>query len=68
MTEVTAAENCTLYPLDELVAARVTGDLDLHDAIIVATALVYRDVLGEAVAMVTKDEKIANSGLIPVVW
>ncbi len=62
------AENCSLYPLDELVAARISGELDLHDAIIVATALVYRERVNEEVAIVTRDEKIAQSGLIPVIW
>ncbi|MBI3177630.1 MAG: PIN domain-containing protein [Chloroflexi bacterium] len=68
LTEIASAENCTVYPLDERVAAHVSGNLDLHDAIIVGTAIVYRDVLGKEVAIVTRDEMIARSGLVPVVW
>ena len=68
LSDVASAENCTVYPLDERVAALVSGDLDLHDAIIVATAIIYRDMLGEPVAVVTRDEMIAQSGLVPVVW
>jgi len=39
------AVNCVLYPLDEQVAMRIPPWLNIHDAIIVATALVYRDML-----------------------
>ena len=42
--------------------------LDIHDAIIVATAIVYRDVLDEDVALITKDSEITDSHLIPIVW
>jgi len=65
---VASASNCTVYPLDERVADSIPGDLELHDAIVVATALVYRDVLGEEVAIITKDKSITESGLAPVVW
>ena len=43
-------------------------ELDIHDAIIVATAKVFRDVLGEEVRIITKNAQIAASGLIPIVW
>jgi len=42
--------------------------LDIHDAIIVATALFHRDDLGETVAVITRDAMIAASGLVPIVW
>ena len=45
-----AASNCVLYPLDEQVAMRIPTGLNIHDAIIVATALVYRDILHESIA------------------
>ena len=35
---------------------------DIHDRIICGTALVYRDLLGEAVKILTKDEGIRDSG------
>jgi len=66
--EVASAENCTVYPLDEVIASNISGDLELHDAIIVATALIYRDTLGETVAIVTRDERITRSGIVTVVW
>ena len=62
------AGNCTVYPLDESVVRHLPAELDIHDAIIVATGIVFRDVLGESVAVVTRDEKITESGLIDTVW
>ena len=63
-----AAVNCVLYPLDEQVAMRIPTGLNIHDAIIVATALVYRDILHEPVAVITKNGEITRSGLIETVW
>ena len=63
-----AADNVVVYPLDEQVVDKLPTALDIHDGIIVATALLYRDVLRQEVAVVTKDEMIAGSGLINVIW
>ncbi len=63
-----AVSNCILYPLDEQVVNRIPLGLNIHDAIIVATALVYRDLLLESVAVITKDGEITRSGLIETVW
>src|SRR5437016_143544 len=40
-----AAANCIAYPLDEQVVSLIPTSLNIHDAIIVATALVYKDIL-----------------------
>ena len=63
-----AADDVVVYPLDEQVVDKLPTALDIHDEIIVATALLYRDVLRQEVAVVTKDEMIAGSGLINVIW
>jgi len=65
---ITSAENCVIYPLDETVIDHIPTSLDIHDAIIVATALVFRDVLEENTAVITKDGKIGTSGLVNVIW
>ena len=67
-TRLIAANNVVVYPLDEQVVDKLPTALDIHDGIIVATALLYRDVLRQEVAVVTKDEMIAGSGLINVIW
>ena len=63
-----SASNCVLYPLDEQVAMRIPTGLNIHDAIIVATAFVYRDILNEPAAVITKNGEITRSRLIDTVW
>lgn len=65
---VSRAENCTIYPLDEAVVERLPLSLNIHDALIVATALVFRDVLKKDVAVITKDEEITRSGTVRALW
>ena|ERR1043166_4517409 len=67
-SSLVAASNCGLYPLDEQVAMLILTRLNMHDAIIVATALVYRDILHESVAVITKNGEITHSCLIETVW
>lgn len=63
-----AAANCLAYPLDELVVSMIPTSLNIHDAIIVATALVYKNILKLPVEIVTKDTEIKTSGLVPTCW
>lgn len=65
---VIAARNCTIYPLDEAVVAKMPTTLEIHDAIIVATGLVIQESLGEKVAVITRDEAIVNAGGINTLW
>lgn len=60
--------NCAIYPLDEEVVDRIPENLNIHDAIITATALVYREVMGQQVKLITKDRRIRDSKLIDVLW
>lgn len=66
--EIVSASNCTVYPIDEQIVALTPTNLNIHDAIIVATGLVYRDVFGLPTAVVTRDEEIEKSALIQTVW
>jgi len=65
---ILTATNCVAYPLDEQVVEHIPTNLDIHDAIVVATALVYRDVLRQQVTVITKDEAIRQSRLVEVLW
>lgn len=65
---VQGSSNCAVYPLDDVVAQRAPKTLDIHDAIIVATALVVRDSLDPDTALVTCDQQVTASGLIQVIW
>ena len=68
LAHMAGAANCLVYPLDGAVVERLPTTLNIHDAIIVATAFVFRDVLSESTAVVTKDADITASGLINVLW
>jgi len=68
LSQVANSSNCIVYPLDEEVVSRVSANVNIHDAIIVATGLVFKDLIGHDVAVVTKDELIKQSNLIRTVW
>ena len=67
-SQIINARNCTVYPLDEEVVSHIPLNLDIHDAIICATAIVFRDLLGHEVKIVTKDEAIIKAGIVETVW
>ncbi len=60
--------NCSVHPLDEAVLELFPSGLDIHDAVIVGTALVYRDVLKQPTQLISRDQAIADSRLIDVLW
>ena len=68
LSEVASSSNCTVYPLDEEIVSRISTNLNIHDAIIVATGLLFRDLMGHDVAIITKDKAIRSSNLINTVW
>ena len=68
LSQVANSSNCIVYPLDEEVVSRIPTGINIHDAIIVATGLVFKDLMGHDVAIVTKDELIKQSNLIRTVW
>ncbi len=51
----------------EVVRGLDTG-LEMHDAIITATAALLQDVVGEDIAVITRDKAIRESGLVQTVW
>ncbi len=58
-------ENFDIAPLDEeilRIADRIEADLEMHDKLIVATALYYE------AALITKDDMIGKSGIVPAIW
>jgi PIN domain nuclease of toxin-antitoxin system len=61
------SENCVVYPVDEDVVEKMPDSLNIHDALIVGTGLVYKNILREEVGILTEDEEIATSGILPVI-
>ena len=68
LTYCASSSNCLIAPFDAQVAQLLPANLDIHDGIIVATAIYHRDVLGEQVKLITKDTEIIASGVIEIVW
>ncbi|MBL7183082.1 MAG: PIN domain-containing protein [Anaerolineae bacterium] len=56
---------CTIYPIDLSVVSKAPLGLDIHDSLIVGTALVQREAI---TGILTQDEAIASSDLIPTLW
>lgn len=61
------SENCIIYPVDEDVVNEMPAELSIHDALIVATGLVYSNILKEEVKILTEDKEIIQSHILPVV-
>ena len=57
-----------IHDLDLEIVRNLPDGLEMHDAIICATALVYQQGAGEPVPVITKDRKIRSSGLVGTVW
>jgi len=55
-------------PLTLDILNRVPDGLEMHDGIIVATAMIFRDSLGEEVRLITRDKDIRDSGLVETIW
>jgi PIN domain nuclease of toxin-antitoxin system len=56
---------CLLYPIDLSVVQKAPASLDIHDGLIVGAALAQPTAVD---GILTCDEAITNSGLVPVVW
>lgn len=66
--DILRSTNCRVHPLDEEIINHLPERLNIHDAIITATAIFYRDVLGQDVKLVTKDKMIHDSKLVDGLW
>lgn len=66
--ELVGKLNCIIAPFDSSVFLLMPHDLDISDAMIVATALEAGRQFDREVALITADERIAASGHIRTVW
>lgn len=58
-------ENFEMAPLDKdilKIADNIEIDMEMHDKLIVATALYLN------AKLITKDEKIKETGIVPIIW
>ena len=68
LQHIETTANVLLHPLDISVVTFAPVELEIHDAIIVGTALYLSDELKEPVPLVKLDKAISNSRLVPVIW
>jgi PIN domain nuclease of toxin-antitoxin system len=67
---IDADPRVAVYPLDERVIRRSFGLVairEMHDRYIVATTLLLIEA-GEQAALLTRDQNIAGSALVPIIW
>jgi hypothetical protein len=57
-----------IHDLDVKIVRNLPESLEMHDAIICASALTYQEAAGESVPVITKDRKIRESGIVETVW
>lgn len=68
LQQIETSENILLHPLDISVVTKAPINLDIHDAIIVGTAIQAAEEFAQTVSLVTIDKAIADSKLTPVIW
>lgn len=56
---------CLIYPVDLGVVSQAPANLDIHDGLIVGTALVQPFPVD---GVLTRDKAIVDSGLVPIAW
>ncbi len=68
LQHIVSSARITVFPLDMFSVAYLPENLDIHDSLIVATALLCRDLFSEDAAILTKDQMIRESALVPIIW
>jgi predicted nucleic acid-binding protein len=59
---ITSVGRLSIFPLDEEIVSDLPVKLEMHDAIVCATAVYWRDVLVLATAVLTKTAKSSDQG------
>lgn len=68
LSAVTASPNYTVAPLDVPTIGHLPDDLDIHDALVVATALHLQQLYNDEVIILTMDLRITESTLTKTLW
>lgn len=59
---------CVVYPFDFACVEAMDERLNLHDAIIAATAVVFRNSVDASTALVTRDQEVRDAGVVKTLW
>lgn len=68
LNKIEEDNRCAVVNLDINIINQIPTTLEIHDGIIVATALVYKNLLGEDAIILSCDEDIIKSNLVKVEW
>ncbi len=68
LQQVETAENILFHPMDLSIVSIAPTSFDIHDAIIIGTAIQSAEEFGRVVSLVTADRAITESHLVPVIW
>jgi PIN domain nuclease of toxin-antitoxin system len=68
LQKIESCDNILVLPLDISVVSVSPTTLDIHDAIIVGTALQISEEFSLPTALITMDRMITESRLVPVIW
>jgi PIN domain nuclease of toxin-antitoxin system len=68
ITALRADPRFALYPMTVEVVEATPNGLEMHDAMICATALLVAASTGDDVQILTRDQAIVDSGLVSTVW
>jgi PIN domain nuclease of toxin-antitoxin system len=67
-TIINEDDRCTVYPVTSDLVDLLPLELEIHDALICATASVCKRAFGEDAVVLTKDRAIAELGSVTAVW
>jgi hypothetical protein len=57
-----------IHGLDLEIVEKASESLEMHDALICATASALQEISEETVPVITRDRQIRDSGLVQTVW
>ena len=60
--------DCTVLPFGKAEIDHLAFELDIHDSVIVASIMAWQRQTGELATLITRDERIAKSGLVKTLW
>lgn len=61
-------QRCIIYPFDLSCVEYLDERLDLHDGVIVATGVIFRDSVDQSTKIIARDASIKQSAIIYTLW
>lgn len=68
MAAIESDPRCVIYPFDLACVENLDERLNLHDGVIAATGVLFRDSLDTSTKLITRDKAIKELGIIDTIW